>query len=324
MNMPVMSTTSGRPHPPPPGRAGAPGRAVARPAAWGKGGGGASAWGARDRWHRVGRAFHGGSCQSHQSGTRCGFRRFFPQSIYAVAAFLVLFPCARRTIRANGRRCTPESLEAGNRRARCARPGACAHDHPSWPRPRLSWWRVTPRLTGHRGGACAGRSTTPTTRRSARRCGPSSPRRSRRTSTSGAPPASPRASSSPPPARYRGSSGWPCPEEYGGGGVADFRFNAVLGEELLRARRGAPGCGSPCTTTSACPTSSSYCTDEQKRALAARHRLRRHDHRDRHDRARHRLRPARRSRTTRDPRRRRLRRQRLRRPSSPTASTPTS
>ena len=64
-----------------------------------------------------------------------------------------------------------------------------------------------------------------------------------------------------------GAAGVPrhgVPEEYGGGGVADFRFNAVLSEELLRARTRAPGWASPCTTTSACPTSSSYCTDEQK------------------------------------------------------------
>ena len=85
------------------------------------------------------------------------------------------------------------------------------------------------------------------------------------------------------------------PEEYGGGGVPDFRFNAVIGEEIMRAGAAAPGSASPCTTTSACPTSSSYCTDEQKDRVAARHRLRRADHGDRDDRARHRLRPGRRS-----------------------------
>ena len=63
----------------------------------------------------------------------------------------------------------------------------------------------------------------------------------------------------------QGFLGMDVPEEYGGGGVPDFRFNAVLGEELLRTPdAAAPGSASPCTTTSACPTSSSYCTEEQK------------------------------------------------------------
>ena len=38
-----------------------------------------------------------------------------------------------------------------------------------------------------------------------------------------------------------GLLGFMMPEEYGGGGVDDFRFNAVLGEELTRV--GATGVG---------------------------------------------------------------------------------
>ncbi len=72
----------------------------------------------------------------------------------------------------------------------------------------------------------------------------------------------------------------------------------------------APGSGSPCTTTSACRTSSTYCTDEQKAALAAGHLLGRAHHRHRHDRAGHRLGPGV-DVDHRHPRRRPLRRQRL-------------
>jgi len=54
----------------------------------------------------------------------------------------------------------------------------------------------------------------------------------------------------------QGFLGMEVPEEYDGGGVADFRLNAVLGEEPSRVRTRAPGWASPCTTTSACPTSS--------------------------------------------------------------------
>ncbi|MGH4005123.1 MAG: acyl-CoA dehydrogenase family protein, partial [Pseudonocardiaceae bacterium] len=41
-----------------------------------------------------------------------------------------------------------------------------------------------------------------------------------------------------------GSSGFlgmAIPEEFGGGGVADFRFNAVLGEEVMHAGAAASG-----------------------------------------------------------------------------------
>ena len=94
------------------------------------------------------------------------------------------------------------------------------------------------------------------------------------------------------------------------------------GDPARRRRRRRPR-ASRCTTTSACPTSSRYCTDEQKRALAAGHRVGRAHHRDRDDRAGHRLRPrvddddARSATAT-------TTSSTARRRSSPTASTPTS
>ena len=45
-----------------------------------------------------------------------------------------------------------------------------------------------------------------------------------------------------------GLIGFNVPEEFGGGGVADFRFNAVVSEELAKAGPGPRP--SPCTTTS--------------------------------------------------------------------------
>ena len=46
-----------------------------------------------------------------------------------------------------------------------------------------------------------------------------------------------------------GLLGFDVPEEYGGGGVPDFRFNAVLDEEIVRDRRDRPRLRR-CTTTS--------------------------------------------------------------------------
>ena len=53
------------------------------------------------------------------------------------------------------------------------------------------------------------------------------------------------------------------PEEYGGGGVDDFRYNAIVVEEIQRAGAGRAS-ASRCTTTSACRTSCDLTTDEQK------------------------------------------------------------
>jgi alkylation response protein AidB-like acyl-CoA dehydrogenase len=41
----------------------------------------------------------------------------------------------------------------------------------------------------------------------------------------------------------QGLIGTAVPEEFGGGGTADFRFNAVLGEEVMRAGAAGPGAG---------------------------------------------------------------------------------
>ena len=114
-----------------------------------------------------------------------------------------------------------------------------------------------------------------------------------------------------PAAGANGFLGMAVPEEYGGGGVDDFRFNVVIAEETARVGVTAFGLGRrPAQRHRACPTSCT-CTDaEQKARWLPGHRLRRADHGDRHDRARHRLRP----RLDADdgrPRRRRLRRRRL-------------
>ena len=54
-----------------------------------------------------------------------------------------------------------------------------------------------------------------------------------------------------------GFLGMAVPEQYGGGGVDDFRFNQVLDEQIaLRRHRRHRASGISCTTTSACPTSS--------------------------------------------------------------------
>jgi alkylation response protein AidB-like acyl-CoA dehydrogenase len=60
-----------------------------------------------------------------------------------------------------------------------------------------------------------------------------------------------------------GLLGTDVPEEYGGGGVADFRYNAVLTEELSRA--GASGIGFPLQNDVVAPYLLRLATDEQKR-----------------------------------------------------------
>jgi alkylation response protein AidB-like acyl-CoA dehydrogenase len=62
----------------------------------------------------------------------------------------------------------------------------------------------------------------------------------------------------------QGFLGIEVPEEYGGGGVADFRFNAVLGEELLRTPDAGAGLGIALHNDICLPYFLSYCTDEQK------------------------------------------------------------
>jgi alkylation response protein AidB-like acyl-CoA dehydrogenase len=62
-----------------------------------------------------------------------------------------------------------------------------------------------------------------------------------------------------------GFLGMGVPEEYGGGGVEDFRFNAVLGEETIRVGAAAAGLGLTLHNDIAMPYFLAYCTDEQKR-----------------------------------------------------------
>ena len=62
----------------------------------------------------------------------------------------------------------------------------------------------------------------------------------------------------------QGFLGMEVPERYGGGGVRDFRFNAVLGEELLRAADAGAGLGLSLHNDICLPYFLAYCTDEQK------------------------------------------------------------
>jgi alkylation response protein AidB-like acyl-CoA dehydrogenase len=54
------------------------------------------------------------------------------------------------------------------------------------------------------------------------------------------------------------------PEDYGGGGVDDYRFNQILSEELMLAGVGAAGLGITLHNDVCLPYFLSYCTDEQK------------------------------------------------------------
>jgi alkylation response protein AidB-like acyl-CoA dehydrogenase len=60
-----------------------------------------------------------------------------------------------------------------------------------------------------------------------------------------------------------GLLGTDVPEEYGGGGVADFRYNAIIDEELTRA--GASGIGFPLQNDVVAPYLLRLANDEQKR-----------------------------------------------------------
>src|ERR1700722_8731808 len=61
-----------------------------------------------------------------------------------------------------------------------------------------------------------------------------------------------------------GFLGIDIPEEYGGGGVKDFRFNAVISEEFMAAGAAAAGLGITLHNDIALPYFLSYCSDEQK------------------------------------------------------------
>ncbi len=62
-----------------------------------------------------------------------------------------------------------------------------------------------------------------------------------------------------------GFTGMAIPEEYGGGGVDDFRFNAVISEELARAGLGGAGLGLTLHNDVTTPYFLEYCNEEQSR-----------------------------------------------------------
>ena len=59
--------------------------------------------------------------------------------------------------------------------------------------------------------------------------------------------------------------GMAVPEEYGGGGVDDFRFNAIIAEELARAGIGGAGLGITLHNDITTPYFLAYTNDEQRR-----------------------------------------------------------
>jgi len=61
-----------------------------------------------------------------------------------------------------------------------------------------------------------------------------------------------------------GFLGLQVPEQYGGGGTADFRFNQILGEELMLAGVGGAGLGITLHNDICLPYFLRYCTEEQK------------------------------------------------------------
>jgi alkylation response protein AidB-like acyl-CoA dehydrogenase len=61
-----------------------------------------------------------------------------------------------------------------------------------------------------------------------------------------------------------GFLGMDIPESYGGGGVPDFRFNAVIAEEIMRCGAAAAGLGISLHNDICLPYFLAYCNDEQK------------------------------------------------------------
>ena len=141
-----------------------------------------------------------------------------------------------------------------------------------------------------------------------------------RTTSTGSAPASRRARCSPKPARAA-SSAWPSPSEYGGGGVDDFRFNQALDEQIAIGRHRRHRARHQPAQRHLPAVLPELLQRRAEAALAARHRVRRADHRGRDDRAGRRLRPGRHP-HQRQARRRRVTSSTAARRSSPTASTP--
>ena len=107
-----------------------------------------------------------------------------------------------------------------------------------------------------------------------------------------------------------GFLGTAVPEQYGGGGIEDFRFNQALDEQIAYAGIGGAGLGMSLHNDICLPYFLAFTTDEQKAALAAGHLLGRVDHCRRDDRAGRGVGPLRHP-NHRQARRRALRRQRL-------------
>ena len=61
-----------------------------------------------------------------------------------------------------------------------------------------------------------------------------------------------------------GFLGMDVPEEHGGGGVDDFRYNLIIGEEVQRSGTGGAGLGITLHNDICLPYFTSLCTDEQK------------------------------------------------------------
>ena len=64
-----------------------------------------------------------------------------------------------------------------------------------------------------------------------------------------------------------GFLGFAVPEEHGGGGVRDFRYNAVLGEECQAVGAGSAGLGLTLHTDICLPYFLDLTTEEQKACL---------------------------------------------------------
>jgi alkylation response protein AidB-like acyl-CoA dehydrogenase len=61
-----------------------------------------------------------------------------------------------------------------------------------------------------------------------------------------------------------GFLGMQAPEQFGGGGVSDFRFNQMLGEQMMLSGVGGPGLGLTLHNDICLPYFLRYCTEEQK------------------------------------------------------------
>ena len=64
-----------------------------------------------------------------------------------------------------------------------------------------------------------------------------------------------------------GFLGMAIPEEFGGGGVDDFRYNLVIDEEIQAAGAGGAGLGLSLHNDICLPYFLAYCTDEQRARL---------------------------------------------------------